>query len=66
MFVSFFLSPRAFFWSSALWAFATGLFWLFMARDMGYLIGIATPLADVPRILGLQVFWSGPFVWFYL
>ena len=66
MFVSFFPSPRAFFWSATLWALAAVLFWFFVARDMGHVIGLANPPADAPPVIGLPVFWSEPFIWFYI
>lgn len=66
MFVSFFPSPRAFFLSAALWTLFAVLFWFFVARDMGYLVGLENPPADAPPIIGIAVFWSKPFLWFYL
>jgi len=66
MFVSFFPAPRAFFWSAALWALFGVLFWFFVARDLGYLIGLENPPAGGPPIIGVSVFWSKPFLWFYI
>ena len=66
MFVSFFPSPRAFFWSAALWTLAAVLFWFFVASDMGALIGLPNPPADTPPIIGVSKFLSAPFLWFYL
>jgi peptide/bleomycin uptake transporter len=66
MFVSFFPSPRAFFWSASLWSLAAVLFWFFVARDSGYLFGFPNPPADAGPIIGLPVFWSPPFLWFYI
>ncbi|MBI2719572.1 MAG: peptide antibiotic transporter SbmA [Rhizobiales bacterium] len=66
MFVSFFPAPRAFFWSAALWTLAAVLFWFFVARDLGYTIGLPNPPPGTPPIIGVSVFWSKPFIWFYL
>lgn len=66
MFVSFFPRPRLFFWSAALWALAAVLFWFFVAKDAGHLIGLENPPADTPPVIGVQVFWTKPFLWFYL
>jgi peptide/bleomycin uptake transporter len=66
MFVSFFPSPRAFFWSAILWALAAVLFWFFVARDFGGHIGLPNPAEGTPPIIGVQVFWSKPFIWLYI
>ncbi len=66
MFVSFFPSPRAFFWSAAAWSLCAILFWFFVARDAGGLIGLESPPDGTPPIIGAAVFWSKPFLWFYL
>jgi peptide/bleomycin uptake transporter len=66
MFVSFFPHPRLFFWSAALWSLAAVLFWFFVAKDAGHLIGLENPPADAPPVIGVDVFWTKPFLWFYL
>ena len=66
MFVSFFPSPRAFFWSAALWTLAAVLFWFFVASDMGALIGLPNPPADTPPIPGVWILFSAQYVWFYI
>ncbi|MBM3520575.1 MAG: peptide antibiotic transporter SbmA [Alphaproteobacteria bacterium] len=66
MFVSFFPSPRAFFWSAILWTLAAVLFWFFVASDMGALIGLPNPPADAAPIIGVFKFVSAPFLWFYI
>ena len=66
MFESFFPRPRAFFISAAAWTLAAVLFWFFFARHWGGLVGLPNPPGDAPPIIGVQVFWSGPFLWFYL
>ena len=66
MFVSFFPAPRLFFWSAAGWTLFAVLFWFFVARDLGYIVGLENPPADAPPIIGATSFWSKPFIWFYI
>ena len=66
MFVSFFPAPRMFFWSAAIWALIAVLFWFFVARDLGYIVGLENPPEGTPPIIGVSVFWSKPFLWFYI
>lgn len=66
MFKSFFPSPKLFFWSAALWGLAAVLFWFFVAKNAGGIIGLPNPPEDAPKIIGVSVFWSAPFIWFYL
>ncbi len=66
MFVSFFPNPRPFFWSTALWSVLAVLFWFFFARDWGHFIGLENPAEGTPPIIGVSVFWSKPFLWFYI
>ena len=65
MFVSFFPRPRLFFWSAAIWTLIAVLFWFFVARDAGHLIGLDNPPEGTAPIIGVTVFWSKPFIWFY-
>jgi len=66
MFKSFFPNPRPFFWSALIWSIFCVLFWFFVARDLGQYIGLPSPPADAPPIIGVSVFWSKPFIWFYI
>jgi peptide/bleomycin uptake transporter len=66
MFVSFFPSPRAFFWSAAIWSLLGVLFWFFFARNWGQFIGLPNPAEGAAPIIGVTVFWSQPFIWFYM
>ncbi|MFN4141628.1 peptide antibiotic transporter SbmA [Aestuariivirga sp.] len=66
MFVSFFPSPRPFFTSAALWTLFVVLFWFLAAKDLGYLVWLENPPADAPPVIGISVFWTKPFLWFYL
>jgi peptide/bleomycin uptake transporter len=66
MFLSFFPSPRLFFTSAALWTVFAVLLWFFLAKDLGYLVGLENPPEGTPPIIGISVFWSKPFLWFYV
>src|SRR6476620_2579448 len=65
MFVSFFPRPLPFTLSAILWAtFAIGLWYTFGPR-LGELLGFHVE-ASGEKIVGAAVFWSSPFLWFYL
>jgi peptide/bleomycin uptake transporter len=66
MFKSFFPSPKLFFLSALGWSLFCVLLWFFAAKDWGQFIGLPNPAADAPPIIGVQVFWSKPFIWFYI
>jgi peptide/bleomycin uptake transporter len=66
MFKSFFPSPRVYFWSALAWSIFTVLVWFFAAKDWGQLIGLPNPAEGAPPIIGVSVFWSKPFLWFYI
>jgi peptide/bleomycin uptake transporter len=66
VFVSFFPSPKLFFWSAGLWTLAAVLFWFFGGAELGALFGLPPPAPDAPPIIGVSVFWSRPFLWFYV
>ena len=65
MFVSFFPSPRRFFWSAVIWAAICIAGWYAGGSALGDAIGLAGP-ADGSLPIGIERFWSGPFLWFYL
>jgi peptide/bleomycin uptake transporter len=64
MFKSFFPNPRVFFWSAIVYALACALFWFLVWKPLGVSIGWGLADKQVAEI-GLQVFWSKPFLWFY-
>ncbi|MCT2577985.1 MAG: peptide antibiotic transporter SbmA [Mesorhizobium sp.] len=66
MFVSFFPQPKLFFTSAALWSAVMVAFWFLGGEQIGALIGLPPALADAPPIIGVSVFWSPPFLWFYI
>jgi peptide/bleomycin uptake transporter len=66
MFVSFFPSPRLFFWSAALWTMAAMVVWYTIGDTIGTALGILDPAAPRADKAGVSVFWSRPFLWFYV
>ncbi|MGB3503507.1 MAG: peptide antibiotic transporter SbmA [Mesorhizobium sp.] len=66
MFVSFFPRPKLFFISAAIWAVCAILFWFFVAEQMGASFGMPPAADGAPPIIGIEVFWSPPFLWFYI
>ena len=65
MFVSFFPRPKLFFTSAAAWALIAVLAWFFYFKDFGAYLGLPNPAADAPPVIGAQIFWTAPFLWFY-
>jgi peptide/bleomycin uptake transporter len=65
VFVSFFPSPRLFFWSAIAWAAVCIAGWYIGGSELGATLGLAGPPDGVLPI-GVQRFWSGPFLWFYV
>src|SRR5215470_6818658 len=66
VFVSFFPSPRLFFWSAVLWSVVAVAIWFSVGKQLGAAFGLAPALPDAPPIIGVSVFWSKPFLWFYI
>lgn len=66
MFVSFFPRPKLFFTSAAIWSLAGILFWFFGGQQLGAVFGFPPAAAGAPPILGVPMFWSPPFLWFYI
>jgi peptide/bleomycin uptake transporter len=66
MFVSFFPRPKLFFWSVALWtALCVGL-WYAGGRAFGARLGLSPSPTNGHGSVGVAVFWSAPFLWFYI
>ncbi|NTF32636.1 peptide antibiotic transporter SbmA [Rhizobium skierniewicense] len=66
MFHSFFPKPKLFFTSAVIWSLLMIGLWYAGARDWGNSIGLpALPEGQQPPT-GVSVFWSTPFLWFYL
>ena len=66
MFVSFFPQPKLFFTSAVLWSMAAVLFWFLIGEQLGASFGLPPAPADAAPIIGVSVFWSKPFLWFYV
>ena len=66
MFVSYFPKPRLFFISAVAWALLAVLFWYFMGSGLGAVIGLPPLAAGEEAPIGVSVFWSAPFLWFYI
>ena len=66
MFTSFFPSPRAFFTSAAVWGLVAVLAWFFFFKEFGAKIGLPAPPEGAAPIIGVESFWSAPFIWFYI
>ncbi len=66
MFVSFFPKPKLFFTSAAVWSLVGILFWFFGGEQLGAAFGLPPAPANAPPVLGVPMFWSPPFLWFYI
>ena len=66
MFLSFFPQPKLFFISAIVWSLVAVLLWFFGGEQLGAYFGLPPHPADAPPILGVPVFWSKPFLWFYV
>jgi peptide/bleomycin uptake transporter len=66
VFVSFFPKPKLFFISAALWTLLAVLLWYFVAKDWGAYIGLPPLPAGQEPDVGAALFWSTPFLWFYI
>jgi peptide/bleomycin uptake transporter len=66
VFVSFFPNPRIFFWSAILWTAIAMIIWYSIGRQAGAAFGLGPAPEGTPPIIGVSVFWSASFLWFYL
>jgi peptide/bleomycin uptake transporter len=66
LFVSFFPQPRLFFWSAAIWSAVCIVAWYAAGEALGARFGFALPEGADPQAVGVGVFWSPPFLWFYI
>ncbi|MGX9146183.1 peptide antibiotic transporter SbmA [Mesorhizobium sp. 128a] len=66
MFVSFFPQPKIFFTSAVVWTAVLVAGWFLGGDQLGAFVGLPPALADAPPIIGVSVFWSPPFLWFYI
>jgi peptide/bleomycin uptake transporter len=66
MFVSFFPKPRLFFCSALLWTAIAIAGWYAFGEQLGIAIGLPPLPEGAAPAVGVSVFWSAPFLWFYL
>lgn len=66
MFVSFFPKPRLFFWSALLWTAIAIAGWYSFGEQLGAAAGLPPLPQGVAPKVGVSVFWSAPFLWFYV
>jgi len=66
LFVSFFPSPRLFFPCAVLWAALAMAIWYAGGGELGAYIGLPPLKPGEEAVIGVSVFWSAPFLWFYI
>ena len=66
MFVSFFPRPKLFFFSVLLWTALAVIGWYEGGAELGHLIGLSPAVPNAAPIIGASIFWSTPFLWFYI
>jgi peptide/bleomycin uptake transporter len=66
VFVSFFPRPRLFFISAAAWSLLAILLWYLGGNALGAAIGLPPLPPGAAPVIGVSVFWSTPFLWFYV
>ncbi|GGA77232.1 transporter [Brucella endophytica] len=66
MFVSFFPRPKLFFSSAVLWALFAVVTWFIDGRKLGAVFGLPPAVPGSEPIIGVSIFWSAPFLWFYI
>jgi peptide/bleomycin uptake transporter len=66
VFVSFFPNPRIFLWSAALWTAIAIAVWYSFGEELGASFGLLPRPEGTAPIIGVSVFWSHSFLWFYL
>jgi peptide/bleomycin uptake transporter len=66
VFVSFFPRPRLLFFSAAFWIGLSVIAWTLGASHWGGVIGLAPLAKGQPPVSGVAIFWSRPFLWFYV
>ncbi|WP_420959713.1 peptide antibiotic transporter SbmA [Brucella sp. IR073] len=66
MFVSFFPKPKLFFSSAILWGVFAALTWFIDGKELGAVFGLPPAAPGSAPIIGVSVFWSAPYLWFYV
>lgn len=65
MFVSFFPKPKLFFISAVLWSLIAVVLWYLGGQEFGARLGLPPAAPDAAPIIGIALFISKPFLWFY-
>ena len=66
MFVSFFPKPKLFFLSAIGWTILAIALWYGLAGDAGPWFGLPDPAMGEAPVVGVSIFWSPSFLWFYI
>jgi peptide/bleomycin uptake transporter len=66
LFVSFFPNPKLFFPSVILWSALSMILWYSGGEAFGAYIGLPPLPPGQEAVIGVSVFWTPPFLWFYL
>lgn len=66
MFHSFFPKPKLLFISAFVWTMLLVVLWYAGAREWGSVIGLPPLSEGQEPVIGVSIFWSTPFLWFYL
>ncbi|MCP3056801.1 peptide antibiotic transporter SbmA [Aurantimonas marianensis] len=66
MFVSFFPRPKPFFLSAIAWTAVAVAAWYVFGADAGAWFGLPPEAENSPPIIGVSIFWSPAFLWFYV
>jgi peptide/bleomycin uptake transporter len=66
VFLSFFPKPKLFFTSAMVWTLVAVFAWYGEIRDLGAKFGMPPLAAGQEAPIGVSVFWSTPFLWFYI
>jgi peptide/bleomycin uptake transporter len=66
VFVSFFPRPKLFFLSAILWSATVMGLWYLGGNALHTSLGLSAASPEAEPIIGVAVFWSGPFLWFYI
>jgi len=64
--VSFFPRPKIFFWSALIWSLLAIAGWYNGGEGLGAIFGLPPLANDAAPIIGASLFWSAPFLWFYV
>jgi len=66
LFVSFFPQPKLFFLSAIAWTAVAVAAWYVFGADAGAWFGLPPLAENAPPIIGVSIFWSPAFLWFYV